>query len=252
MLVSNHPEDAAEIVRRASNGEGLLSNDGASVGNLVSGDAVRSYITMATIKDKDQGLGKSETYFSFFASPYGYLHTIVRTFGEILKEYVQARRAHRAGIEPSMHRGMAVPGGPGGDERHPARPLDLARHRGDVPRDAGHLRRLHRLRRDRPSLRAGAIRDPRRPRRRRPGAADPREGRPRCAPAVPLHRPLGPRPEPRRDLPPALRQVAPGRDGRAHGWRRWHEDGDRRGRAVGSRSTPPCRRPARPVGRPGR
>src|SRR6476469_6173372 len=42
MLVSNHPEDAAEIVKRASNGEGLLSNDGASVGNLVSGDAVRA------------------------------------------------------------------------------------------------------------------------------------------------------------------------------------------------------------------
>ena len=55
MMVSNHPEDAAEIVRRASDGEGLLSNDGASVGNLVSGDAVRSYITMATIKDKDAG-----------------------------------------------------------------------------------------------------------------------------------------------------------------------------------------------------
>jgi uncharacterized membrane protein YvlD (DUF360 family) len=35
MMVSNHPADAAEIVRRASNGEGLLSNDGASVGNLV-------------------------------------------------------------------------------------------------------------------------------------------------------------------------------------------------------------------------
>ena len=42
MMVSNHPADAAEIVRRASDGEGLLSNDGASVGNLVSGDAVRS------------------------------------------------------------------------------------------------------------------------------------------------------------------------------------------------------------------
>ncbi len=109
MLVSNHPEDAAEIVRRASNGEGLLSNDGASVGNLVSGDAVRSYITMATIKDKDQGLGQSQTYFSFFASPYGYLHTIVRTIGEVIKEYYQARRAHRAGIEPSMHRGMPYP-----------------------------------------------------------------------------------------------------------------------------------------------
>ena len=109
MMVSNHPPDAAEIVRRASDGEGLLSNDGASVGNLVSGDAVRSYITMATIKDKDQGLGQSKTYFSFFISPYNYLNTIVRTFGEVIKEYVQARRQRSAGMVPSMHRGMPYP-----------------------------------------------------------------------------------------------------------------------------------------------
>jgi uncharacterized membrane protein YvlD (DUF360 family) len=109
MMVSNHPEDAAEIVRRASDGEGLLSNDGASVGNLVSGDAVRSYITMATIRDKGQGLGRSQTFYSFFASPYNYLHTIVLTVGEVIKEYVQATRSHRAGIEPAMHRGMPYP-----------------------------------------------------------------------------------------------------------------------------------------------
>jgi hypothetical protein len=109
MLVSNHPEDASEIVQRASNGEGLLSNDGASVGNLVSGDAVRSYITMATIKDKSQGLGKSQSYFAFFASPTGYLHTAVLSVAEIIKEQFQARRAHRAGVVPSMHRGMPYP-----------------------------------------------------------------------------------------------------------------------------------------------
>ncbi len=109
MLVSNHPADAIEIVRRASDGEGLLSNNGASIGNLVSGDAVRSYITMATIKDKSQGLGKSQTFLSFFASPTNYLHTIILTVGEMGKEYVQARRARRAGIEPSMHRGWPYP-----------------------------------------------------------------------------------------------------------------------------------------------
>jgi uncharacterized membrane protein YvlD (DUF360 family) len=109
MMVSNHPKDAAEIVRRASDGEGLLSNDGASVGNLVSGDAVRSYITMATITDKRQGLGQSRAWYSFFVSPDNYLRAIVLTIGEIIKEYVQARRAHRRGIEPSMHRGMPYP-----------------------------------------------------------------------------------------------------------------------------------------------
>jgi uncharacterized membrane protein YvlD (DUF360 family) len=109
LLVANHPEDALEIGRRISNGEGLLSNDGASVGNLFSGDAARSYITMATIKDKSQGLGRSETFMSFFASPYNYLQTIVRTVAEIGKEYVQARRQERAGIVPRMHRGMPYP-----------------------------------------------------------------------------------------------------------------------------------------------
>ena len=109
VMVANHPEDAALVATRISNGEGLLSNDGASVGNLFSGDAVRSYMTMATIKDKSQGLGKSKTFYSFFASPYNYLGTIVRSGGEVLKEYIQARRQTRAGIVPMMHRGMPYP-----------------------------------------------------------------------------------------------------------------------------------------------
>ncbi len=108
-MVSANPANATEIVRRVSNGEGLLSNDGASVGNLVTGDAVRSYITMASIKDKSQGLGKSQTFMSFFASPYNYLSTLVRSIGEVGKEYIQARRQERAGIVPRMHRGMPYP-----------------------------------------------------------------------------------------------------------------------------------------------
>src|SRR5204862_2732958 len=84
-------------------------NDGASVGNRFSGDAVRSYSSMATIKDKSQGLGRSQTYLSFFASPYNYLGTLVRSVGEIGKEYIQARRVERADIVPRMHRGMPYP-----------------------------------------------------------------------------------------------------------------------------------------------
>lgn len=109
MMVSNHPEDALEIVRRASDGHGLLSNDGASVGNLVSGDAVRSYITMATIKDKQHGLGQSASFYSFFVSPSNYMHALVLTITEIIKEYYQAARQSRAGMIPIMHRGWPYP-----------------------------------------------------------------------------------------------------------------------------------------------
>jgi len=42
-MVANHPEDAAEIVERISDGRGLLAGDGAGIGNLVTGDAPRSY-----------------------------------------------------------------------------------------------------------------------------------------------------------------------------------------------------------------
>jgi uncharacterized membrane protein YvlD (DUF360 family) len=109
MLVSNHPADAAEIVTRASNGEGLLSNDGASVGNLVTGDAVRSYLTMASMTNPQQGLGQSRAWYSFFVSPDNYLRVLVMSIGEVLKEYFQASRSHRRGIEPAMHRGWPYP-----------------------------------------------------------------------------------------------------------------------------------------------
>ncbi len=109
VMVANHPVDALEVAARISNGEGLLSNDGASVGNLFSGDAARSYITMATIKDKSQGLGQSQTFMTFFASPYNYLGTMVRFVAEIIKENIQARRQIRAGVVPRMNRGRPYP-----------------------------------------------------------------------------------------------------------------------------------------------
>ena len=56
-MVSSNPLDAAEMVRRLSNGEGLLSNDGVSICNLLTGDAARVYLTTAAIKQKDQGIG---------------------------------------------------------------------------------------------------------------------------------------------------------------------------------------------------
>jgi uncharacterized membrane protein YvlD (DUF360 family) len=108
-MVASHPADATIVEQRISNGEGLLSNDGASVGNLFSGDAARSYITMATIKDKSQGLGSSRSFYSFFASPYNYLGTLTRFCAEVVKEYYQASRQVRGKVVPRMHRGMPYP-----------------------------------------------------------------------------------------------------------------------------------------------
>jgi hypothetical protein len=96
LMVSNRPDDAAEIERRVSDGAGLLAPDGASIGNLLSGDAGRVYFTMSRLRR--HGLGRSQSFYSFFLNPSGYLATIALTFGEIVKELFQAVRTARAGI----------------------------------------------------------------------------------------------------------------------------------------------------------
>jgi uncharacterized membrane protein YvlD (DUF360 family) len=110
LMVSSNPVDAGEIVRRISNGEGLLSNNGASICNLMTGDATRSYLTTAAIKDESQGIGESKAFLGFFLSPTGYLRSFSLFLGEFVKELVQARRTRRSGIRPQMHRGMKYAG----------------------------------------------------------------------------------------------------------------------------------------------
>ncbi len=109
-MVSSSPVDAAEIVRRVSNGEGLLSNNGASICNLMTGDATRAYLTTAAIKDESQGIGESKSFLGFFFSPTGYLRSFTLFLGEFTKELIQARRTRRSGMQPQMHRGLKYAG----------------------------------------------------------------------------------------------------------------------------------------------
>jgi len=110
LFVSNHATDAEQLEQRlAKGGPGLLGKDGASIGNLLSGGAERAYLTLATVRDPGQGLGRSRSYFSYFLSPYGFVHAIVLGIAEMGKEILQARRSRLAGIEPRMARGFPYP-----------------------------------------------------------------------------------------------------------------------------------------------
>ncbi len=106
LMASSNPSDAAEIVRRLSNGQGLLSNDGASICNLLTGDATRVYLTTAALKDKRQGIRDHKAFTAFFFSPTGYLRSLTMFLGEFMKERIQARRTRRAGIRPQLHRDL--------------------------------------------------------------------------------------------------------------------------------------------------
>ena len=91
LMESNHPKDAREIMRRVSNGNGLLARSGASIGNLVSGDAPRSFLTVSTIDDPAREIRRSHVLDWFFVSPYSYIRWTLLSVGEVIKELVQAR-----------------------------------------------------------------------------------------------------------------------------------------------------------------
>jgi uncharacterized membrane protein YvlD (DUF360 family) len=110
LMASSNPVDAMLIASRITNGEGLLSNNGASICNLLNGDATRAYMTTASIKAEGGGIGDSNAFLSFFFSPTAYLRSFTLFLGEFIKELTQARRTRRSGIRPQMHRGMKYAG----------------------------------------------------------------------------------------------------------------------------------------------
>jgi hypothetical protein len=105
-LVSNHGKDAVELERRRSDGGGLLAVDGASRGNLFSGDAPRCSATMSAIRDRRRS--SAGEYFAYFADPYGLTRTIALYLWDVLLELRAARRQRRRG-EEHVHRGGLYP-----------------------------------------------------------------------------------------------------------------------------------------------
>lgn len=109
LLVSNRPADATEIEGRLSTGRGLLADGGASIGNLFSGDAAESILTMSRLSHPGAALGPTRSWFYFFISPFAFARAVFLTLGEAGKELWQARRQRVNGIEPRIHRGGAYP-----------------------------------------------------------------------------------------------------------------------------------------------
>jgi uncharacterized membrane protein YvlD (DUF360 family) len=101
-IVTNHPRDAAEIERRQSDGNGLLSDNGASRANILSGDAASSMLTMSTVLERRGKIGHD--YAAYFARPYGVLKTAAFTFIEIFKERRAAIRQVSDDVQPRIDR----------------------------------------------------------------------------------------------------------------------------------------------------
>jgi Type I phosphodiesterase / nucleotide pyrophosphatase len=106
LLVANHAGDAAEIARRQSDGHGLLAPDGASIGNLMTGDARRTYLTMATVAEEPRSPGTIIRLRTFLLSPLNGLRIVAGMVGEFVAELYQGRSQAIRHVRPRMHRGF--------------------------------------------------------------------------------------------------------------------------------------------------
>ena len=106
LIACSGPADCAEIERRLSTGKGLLANGGASRGNLLSGDADHTILTVSRIEAEK---GPNPGYRAFFANGYNVVRTLVLLLWEVVLELTAAARQRRRDVRPRGHRGGVYP-----------------------------------------------------------------------------------------------------------------------------------------------
>jgi len=100
IVASSNPDELARLETELSDGNGLLADDGASRGNMFSGDAPSAMLTASTIKD----LSRFHTidFQAYFVNPYNFTRTLILFIWDIILEKYQFRQARRRGVEPRL------------------------------------------------------------------------------------------------------------------------------------------------------
>lgn len=105
LVTSSSASDVAMVEQRLSTGEGLLAYGGTSRGNLMSGDAPRSLLTLSRVKEKLY----SRDFYAYFADPYNPSRTISLGIWDMVIEKIEARRQKQLDIRPRVSRGGIYP-----------------------------------------------------------------------------------------------------------------------------------------------
>jgi uncharacterized membrane protein YvlD (DUF360 family) len=106
MMVCSSPADCEEIERRHSTGVGLLADGGASRGNLLSGEAEETILTVSRTEAEKQA---NPGYRAFLANGFNVTRALVLFGWEVLLELAAAIRAARRDVRPRGHRGGSYP-----------------------------------------------------------------------------------------------------------------------------------------------
>ena len=100
LTVTNHPKDATYVEEGMSDGRGLLADGGVSIGNIFSGDAARSLLTMSA----GRGHGPTHEFTASYLRPFGFARSLLLTLGEMVKELYQGHRQQTRDIQPRIDR----------------------------------------------------------------------------------------------------------------------------------------------------
>src|SRR4051794_10162191 len=106
VIACSSPSDCAELEQRLASGVGLLTEGGASRGNLLSGEAAE---TILTVSRTDAEKRANPGYRAFLANGFNVTRTFVLFLWEIVLEVTAALRAIRRDIRPRGHRGGIYP-----------------------------------------------------------------------------------------------------------------------------------------------
>lgn len=105
LVSSSSASDVAAVEARLSTGEGLLAYGGTSRGNMLSGDAPRSLLTLSKVRERLY----SRDFFAYFADPYNPTRTISLGIWDIITEKIEARRQRQLDVQPRVSRDGIYP-----------------------------------------------------------------------------------------------------------------------------------------------
>ena len=100
IVASSNPDEVATLEKDRSDGNGLLSNDGASRGNLMSGDAPNVMNTASVIKDFSRF--HTGDFYAYFSSPYNFTRTLLLFFWDIVLERYRFWQDRRQDVLPRL------------------------------------------------------------------------------------------------------------------------------------------------------
>jgi uncharacterized membrane protein YvlD (DUF360 family) len=101
VMSCSSPADCAEIERRVATGDGLLTNDGASRGNLFSGEADAVILTVSKMEAEKRA---NPGYRAFFANGFNVTRVLVLFGWEVILERIAAIRQVRRDVAPRGER----------------------------------------------------------------------------------------------------------------------------------------------------